>query len=470
MNKQEHDLGMVGLGVMGRNLVLNMADHGHSSFGMDKDVDAVVSLRREATGKDVSATQDIREFVQGLRTPRAIVLLVPAGKVVDLVLKELTPLLSVGDMLIDSGNSHFEDTNRRQQELEARKLLFAGMGISGGESGARRGPSLMPGGPREVYDRVSHILEDVAANVNGEPCVAHLGSGSAGHFVKMVHNGIEYGVMQLLAETYDLMKRGLGLDNPTIHKLFTEWNQGELSSYLLEITAKIIIQKDDRTDGYLLDMILDVARQKGTGKWTSQDAMDIQVPTLTIDAAVSLRDMSSYGEERAAANEIYTMPEIAYHGDRKAFLHQLRHGLYTSMLLTYAQGMSMLSKASEVYGYGLDLETVARIWRGGCIIRAALLEDLREVYKSRPDLPNPLLDPKIAKKLTEHQPDLREVVRHAAAVAIPAAAHMASLAYLDSYRTAKLPANLIQAQRDFFGAHCYERIDERGVYHHTQWE
>jgi 6-phosphogluconate dehydrogenase len=344
-----------------------------------------------------------------------------------------------------------------------------GMGISGGEAGARYGPSLMPGGPREVYDRVGSILEAASAHVNGDPCCTYLGPGSAGHYVKMVHNGIEYGIMELIVETYDLCKRGLGMTPEEFAPIYDAWNKAELNSYLVEITAKIFAKKDDRTGNFLVDMILDKAKQKGTGMWTSWDAMDLQSGTPTIDVAVVMRDMSGYKEERGAASQVLSGPAPEFKGDKTRFVGLLRNSLYAGMIAAYAQGMALLHKASNSYNYNLDLEAVARIWRGGCIIRAALLEDIRNAYKSKADLANLLMDPYLGKEFLKREADLREVVRVAASLELPAPALMVTLGYYDAYRSAVVPANLIQAQRDFFGAHQYERIDAEGSFH-TQWE
>jgi 6-phosphogluconate dehydrogenase len=446
-----------------------MADHGFGAAGLDRDASKVQALKVEGAGKKVEATVDATAFVGLLKAPRAVILLVPAGKAVDAVVAELTPLLQAGDLIIDAGNSLFKDTDRRAKELEANGLHFFGMGVSGGESGARHGPSMMPSGPREAYEHVRPILEAVAAKVQGQPCVTYLGPGSCGHYVKMVHNGIEYGIMQILAETYDLLHRGLDMGNPELAKTFEEWNQGELGSFLIEITAEIFRKIDPKTGKHLVDMILDVARQKGTGKWTSQEAMDLQVPLLTIDAAVALRDLSAYDDERAAASRVLRGAHGTFGGDVEAFVRHLASACYAATVITYAQGFVMLRQASRVYGYNLDLEAVARIWRGGCIIRAMLLEDIRAAFQAQPDLPNLLLDPKLSQEIMKRQRDLRAIVKGAIDLGIPTAGFMNALAYFDSYRTARLPTNLTQAQRDFFGAHTYERIDEKGTFH-TQWE
>jgi 6-phosphogluconate dehydrogenase len=402
-----YDIGMVGLGVMGRNLLLNLADHGFRVIGLDTDAGKVKALKTEGAGASVDATTDAKAFLAAQRLPRAIILLVPAGKAVDAVIGELTPNLTAGDLLIDAGNSQFKDTDRRHEELAAKKLNFFGMGVSGGESGARHGPSMMPGGPKAAYERVKPMLEAIAAKVNGEPCVAYMGAGSAGHYVKMVHNGIEYGIMQLISEIYDILHRGLGMTNQELAELFESWHQGELNSFLMEITAKIFRKIDPKTGKHLVDVILDVARQKGTGKWTSQEAMDLQVPLMTIDAAVSMRDMSGYEAERIQASKILGIAEKPFAGNRAAFLEQMRQAAAAAIIITYAQGFAMLRKASQTYNYGLDLASIAKIWRGGCIIRASVLEMFRAAYELQPDLPSLLVNPKIAELMKQRHANLR---------------------------------------------------------------
>ncbi len=396
-------------------------------------------------------------------------MLVPAGPVVDNVIRDLIPHLERGDLIIDAGNSHFKDTDLRSKSLGEKGILYMGVGISGGEEGARHGPSLMPGGPKEAYERVRPIFEAVAAHVDGVPCVTYLGSGSAGHYVKMVHNGIEYGLMQLIAEFYDLMKRGLELSDAELSIIYGNWNENVLNAYLIEITSRIFTQVDERTGKRLIDVILDEAKQKGTGMWTSQDAMDIQVPTPVIDAAVVARNLSSMKSERESASKNIKVRATRFKGDRDAILNQLKSAMYVSMIITYAQGMSQLHAASKVYDYRLNLEDVARIWRGGCIIRAALLENIQAAYHAQPDLPNLLNDSQLGKAVIAGQRDLRKVVGLAGKLGLPIPCMMASLAYFDAYRSAWLPANLIQAQRDDFGAHTYERVDAKGVFH-TRWE
>ncbi|HZL78125.1 MAG TPA: NADP-dependent phosphogluconate dehydrogenase [Candidatus Limnocylindrales bacterium] len=469
MKSQQYEIGMVGLGVMGRNFLLNMADHGHSVAGYDKDAAKVTVLRQEAENRDIRGAADIREFIALLRKPRAIMMLVPAGAPVDSVIKDLLPHLDKSDLIIDAGNSYFKDTDTRARTLADKGIQFLGVGVSGGEDGARHGPSIMPGGPKDAYERVRLVFEAAAAKVNGDPCVTYLGPGSAGHFVKMVHNGIEYGVMQLLAETYDLMKRGFGLNDDELHEVYALWNKGELNGYLVEITSHIFSKQDEKTGKRLIDEILDVAKQKGTGMWTSQSAMELQVPIPTIDLAVAMRDLSVFEKEREQAGAIYQRPIRRFTGDRDTFIKQLGRALYAAMVITYAQGMALLTAASGKYGYQFDMEAVARIWRGGCIIRAASLEDICAAFHARRDLPNLLLDLNLSRKLMEHQEDLRQIVSHASESGVPIPGLMVSLGYLDAYRSAWLPANLIQAQRDYFGAHTYERIDAKGTFH-TEWE
>lgn len=459
------DIGMIGLGTMGRNLLLNMADHGFTVAGYDLDKEKVDSLQQEAQGKKVFGANDLNEFVKLLRKPYAIMMLVPAGKPVDAVINSLLPLLQTGDLIIDGGNSHFTDTNIRQQELLKKGIQFLGVGISGGEEGARLGPSIMPGGSKEAYERVRTIFEAVAAKVNGEPCVTYIGSGSSGHYVKMVHNGIEYAIMQLIAETYDLMKRGLNLTDAQLHEVYQNWNEGELNGYLLEITSRIFSKIDDKTQQPLINEIVGVADQTGTGMWTSLSAMELQVPIPTIDLAVSMRDMSVLVKQREQAQALYDrkIPKLTI------ALKEIESSLLSAMIMSYAQGMALLSVASQKYNYELNLEAVARIWRGGCIIRAKLLEDIRHAFQRDAALLNLLLDPALAKKLSLHAEGLRQVVSAASSCGVPMPGHMVSLSYLDAYRSAWTPANLIQAQRDYFGAHRYKRNDCEGQFH-TEWE
>lgn len=460
-----YNFGIVGLGVMGRNLLLNMADNGYAVAGLDLDQGKADSLQAEAQeGHRIYATVQAEDFVKSLEQPRAIMLLVPAGAPVDGAIQTLLPFLDQGDIIIDGGNTYFTDTDRRYRELSSKGIHFFGMGISGGESGARRGPSMMPGGDRTAYERLRPIFEAIAAKVDGEPCVEFLGNGSAGNYVKMVHNGIEYGIMQLIAETYDIMKNVYHLDHETIQQSFEQWNKEELNSFLIEITADILKKKEGTQ--YLLDLISDWAKSKGTGKWTSQNAMDLQVPVPVIDAAVNMRDMSKYKPERIRASKLLIWNN---HQRVNANLEQLKKGLYFAITTTYAQGLAQLKTASETYSYDLHLETVCKIWRGGCIIRAALLEDFRKAFAAQPDLPNVLLDRQIADQLNATQESIRSVLKEAIQNGTPVSAWMNALSYFDAYRSENLPTNLIQAQRDFFGAHTYERTDKEGIFH-TRWE
>ncbi len=468
MIEQKCRIGMVGLGVMGRNMLLNMAEHGFSVAGYDKDAQKVASLRSEGAGLPVQAAEDVQGFLDLLQVPRAIMLLVPAGPAVDSVIHDLLPHLQADDMIIDAGNSHFTDTDLREKTLENKGLHFFGMGVSGGEAGARHGPSMMPGGPEQAYQRVKDILEATAAHVDGEPCVSYLGPRSAGHYVKMVHNGIEYGIMQLIAETYDLLRRGLGLTDDELGQVFSQWNQVELNGYLVEITADIFRKVDEITGKRLVDVVLDAAHQLGTGMWTSEDAMALHVPTPTIDISVVMRNLSGREEVRLAISEKYGRQIRPKPEGRDRILQQAKNALYAAIILTYAQGFAQLAAASQAYQYGLDLANVARIWRGGCIIRSALLEPIRQAYDNEPGLIHLVLDPTLGKAVDERLPDLRAVAQLASGMSLPVPAFMATLAYIDSLRSTHLPANLIQAQRDYFGAHTYERVDQRGVFH-TQW-
>lgn len=467
---KKFDFGMVGLGVMGRNLLLNMADHDFSVVGLDLDAEKAASLEQEADEKHtIKGTTDVKEFVSSIEKPRAVMLLVPAGKPVDSVLGSLLEHLEEGDIIVDGGNSYFEDTNRRVKELSEKNIHFFGMGISGGEKGARFGPSMMPGGNKSAYERLRPIFEAIAAKVDGEPCVSYLGSGSAGNYVKMVHNGIEYAIMQLLAETYDLLNRGLKVNDDRIQQLFESWNQSkELESYLVGITADILKQDDPLTGKKLIHLISDTAKAKGTGKWTSQNAMEIQAPVPAIDLAVAMRDISKYKEERVEASTLYNWDAL-YDVDLEGFLAQLKDAFYFAMITAYAQGMAQLHLASKEYNYELDLEEVSKIWRGGCIIRAAVLEDLRKAYKNNPDLPNLLLDKDLASILNQKQGAIRDILNTGITLGIPLSVYSTTLSYFDAYRSENLPTNIIQAQRDYFGSHSYERIDQKGVFH-TQWE
>lgn len=467
MESAQYDIGMIGLGVMGRNLVLNMADRGFAVAGYNRHPDKVAELEQEAQGKRVLGARTVEALVDALRRPRAVMLMVAAGRAVDQVIDELLPHLEPGDIIIDGGNSHYKDTDSRAEALAAKGIQFLGVGISGGEKGARFGPSMMPGGHEQAYTRVRAIFEAIAAKADGEPCVTLLGPGSSGHYVKMVHNGIEYGLMQLLAETYDVMRRCLNLTNDRLADVYREWNEGELQSFLVDITATVFRQRDELTGKHLIDLILDRARQKGTGKWTSQDAMDLQVPVPTIDAAVSLRDMSGYKEQRLIAARQLTDP-AGEAASGQVTVEVIRKAFYGATILTYAQGMALLKAASDTYGYNLKLHDVARIWREGCIIRARLLDDIGAAFSGRQDLANLLLDDKLGKLVMNRHGALRQVIHAAVAAEVPVPCFMATLGYLDSFRSSRLPANLIQAQRDCFGSHTYERIDREGSFH-TEW-
>jgi 6-phosphogluconate dehydrogenase len=460
--------GMIGLGTMGRNLLLNLADHNFPVAGYDKDTSKLSLLAEEGAGKPVQGFATLPEFVSSLSTPRAIMMLVPAGKIVDSVIAEILPLLTPGDILIDGGNSHFNDTNRRDTELAAAGFHFFGMGISGGEEGARFGPSMMPGGDRKAYQVMQPMFEAIAARVDNEPCVTYIGPGAAGHFVKMVHNGIEYGLMQLIAETYEAMQRGLGLDNEAIGQVFTQWNNGRLQSFLLDITKDIFTFQAPGTDHLLLDDIKDEARSKGTGKWTSAVAMDLEMPLSTIDTAVAMRNLSKYKALREQLGTLYGSAPTPLAVDSEAFLSSLEQAFYFSMVITYAQGMHLLAKASRDFGFELQLADIAKIWRGGCIIRSSFLSEIFNAYQQAPTLEHLLLDEQVRALVSEALPGARTVVAAAATAGIALPAYSASLSYFDTFRSARMPSNLIQAQRDYFGAHTYELIGHEGVFH-TQW-
>lgn len=468
MQQQQYDFGMIGLGTMGRNLVYNMCDHGYAVAGYDKDAAKVGQLTKDAGKKSAKGISDVKDFVGSLKSPRVIMLLVPAGPIVDAVIRELTPLINDNDLIMDCGNSHFSDTDRRIDALIEKKIQFMGVGISGGEAGARFGPSIMPGGAKEVYDRVAPMLKAVSAKVEDEPCVTWVGNTSAGHYVKMVHNGIEYAQMQVIAEVYHLLKTTLGYTNDQLHTQFAAWNAGRMQSYLLEITADIFAQQDELTSSRLIDMILDVSKQNGTGKWTSQSAMDLFVPIPAIDAAVTSRDMSALKKQRSeAGEELNGTPSIKKENEEE-MIGWLGEALGFALIVAYAQGFALMQKASGEFHYELKLDEVARIWRGGCIIRSTFLNKLLNAYKEKPDLPDILLTDDIGGILESCQKGMRQVIKAGVEAGVSMPVMMASLAYYDSYRSSWLPANLIQAQRDYFGAHTYERIDREGIFH-TQW-
>jgi len=469
MANNSFKFGMIGLGVMGRNLLLNMADHGFPVVGFDKDTQKTSTLESTATpGTTVKGVNTLAEMIQALEKPRKLMMLVPAGKPVDDVINDLLPLLEKGDIVIDGGNSHYTDTLRRVKLLQEKGFHFMGVGISGGEQGARTGPSIMPGGDPEAYPHVQPLLEAVAAKVNGSPCVAHLGKDAAGHYVKMVHNGIEYAIMQLISETYDLLHRGLELDNDELHKIYKSWNEGELQSFLVEITRDIFLKKDDKTNNYLVDMILDKAGAKGTGKWTSQDAMDLGLPIPVIDMAVSMRELSAYKDERSQAATMYKTSTVDIPIPQEVFIQQVHDALYFATIISYAQGLAMLHKASIDLGMQIPMPEVVRVWRGGCIIRSSLLEVFYQSFTKNPGLPNILLDADICQLLSAKRQNMRNVIIHAIHMGYPVGGLMAALSYFDAYRSERMPTNLIQAQRDYFGAHTYQRIDEQGVFH-SEW-
>lgn len=532
------EFGMIGLGTMGRNFLLNVSESGISGVGYDLDEEKQKLLESEAEDFDVHSVSSLEDFIESLETPRKIMLLVPAGKIVDAVIEDLLPHLDQGDIVIDGGNSHFTDTERRENYLTEKGFNFLGVGVSGGAEGARHGASIMPGGKKDAYEKVAPVLIAASAKVDGEPCVTYIGKGSSGHFVKMVHNGIEYGLMQILAETYDFMVRVLKMDYDEMNKTFSEWNDAELNSFLVEITAEILKKKDSETDKPLVEMILDKAAQKGTGKWTSQVAMDCGVPIPTIDSAVSMRQISAQKEARILIAEKYgnheenisnpptknsetvesellkdeakavreitatetlaseqqdlnIEAEIIHKDDEKAevetdnerdsiirsevlenkeeFIELLKQTLLSSFIVTYAQGMSLLQVASIEMGYDLNLAEIAKIWRGGCIIRSQLLEDIRRAYSDNPKLPNMIMDDKFAKILSKNRDFWCKINNEFMMSQVPSLCLSSALSYFDAFRSHRLPANMIQAQRDFFGSHTYQRIDKEGTFH-TEWE
>ena len=524
---------------MGRNFLLNVAEQGFSCVGYDLDKEKRRLLVEEGQNFSIEAAENVADFVAKLQSPRKIMLLVPAGKIVDAVIEDLLPHLEKGDIVIDGGNSYFGDTERREQYLNGKGIEFLGVGVSGGEEGARHGASIMPGGSRAAYEKVAPVLIAASAKVGGEPCVTYIGKGSSGHFVKMVHNGIEYGLMQILAETYDFMRRVLKMDYGAMSETFAEWNNAELNSFLVEITAEVLRKVDGETENALVEMILDKAAQKGTGKWTSQVAMDFGVPIPTIDSAVSMRQISAQKEARALIAKKYgnnqpaitnpptgdktvveSQPEsdeakaarekhaaetvVSQHHkaainektvvqaaskaeittdkerdaavrqsaaeNREEFIELLKQTLFSSFIVTYAQGMSLLQVASVEKNYELNLSEIAKIWRGGCIIRSALLEDMRRAYAENPTLPNMILDDKFAVTLSENRDEWCRINGEFTISQVPSLCLSSALSYFDAFRSERLPANLIQAQRDFFGAHTYQRIDKEGIFHTPDWK
>ena len=465
------DLGLIGLAVMGENLALNMESKGLSVAVYNRTLDRVQAfVAGRARDKNIIPAYSLEELVTSLKSPRKVMLMVKAGQPVDDVLGRLLPLLEPGDIIIDGGNSHFADTRRRLTVVEEKGLLYVGTGVSGGEEGALHGPSLMPGGSPAAWPQIRPIFQAIAAKVdNGTPCADWVGPDGSGHFVKMVHNGIEYGDLQLICEAYHLMKDLLGLDNATMAQVFQEWNAGELNSYLIEITGEILAYKDE--DGApLVDKILDTAGQKGTGKWTVAAALDEGVPLTLIAEAVMARSLSALKEEREAAAKVLTGPQPQFNGDRQDFVEDIRRALYAAKIVSYAQGYALMRAASETYGWNLNYGGIALLWRGGCIIRSAFLEEIKKAFDRNPELTNLLVDPFFKSQLDRCQASWRRVCAAAISNGIPVPAFTSALSYYDGYRSARLPANLLQAQRDYFGAHTYERIDRpREEFFHTNW-
>ena len=467
MSKQQ--IGVIGLAVMGKNLAMNIESRGYSVSVYNRSREKTDEMLEETKGKNIVGTFTVEEFVQSLEKPRKILLMVKAGAATDATIEQLKPHLDKGDIIIDGGNTYFADTQRRNKELSELGLHFIGTGVSGGEEGALHGPSIMPGGQKEAYDLVAPIFQDISAKVNGEACTTYIGPDGAGHYVKMVHNGIEYGDMQLISESYFMLKHVLGLSSQELHEVFAEWNKGELDSYLIEITADIFTKKDDETGKPLVDMILDTAGQKGTGKWTSQSALDLGVPLPIITESVFARFISAMKQERVEASKVLSGPESKpFNGDRVAFIESIRKALYLSKICSYAQGFAQMRAASEEYEWDLNYGEIAMIFRGGCIIRAQFLQKIKEAYDRDPALKNLLLDPYFKEIADSYQQSLREIISAAVMNGIPVPSFSAALSYFDSYRTETLPANLIQAQRDYFGAHTYQRIDKEGIFH-TEW-
>ncbi|KGM26029.1 6-phosphogluconate dehydrogenase [Photorhabdus luminescens] len=466
MSKQQ--IGVVGMAVMGRNLALNIESRGYSVSIFNRSSDKTDEVIAENPGKKLVPSYTIEEFVDSLEKPRRILLMVKAGEATDKTIASLTPHLDKGDILIDGGNTYFQDTIRRNRELSAQGFNFIGTGVSGGEEGALKGPSIMPGGQKEAYELVAPILREIAAKAEGKPCVAYIGPDGAGHYVKMVHNGIEYGDMQLIAEAYSLLKNSLNLSNEELSEIFTDWNNGELSSYLIEITADIFRKKDE-TGQYLVDVILDEAANKGTGKWTSQSSLDLGIPVTLITESVFARYISSLKDQRVAAAKILSGPEAQpFKGEKAEFIEKVRRALYLGKIVSYAQGFQQLKAASDEYQWDLNYGEIAGIFRAGCIIRAQFLQKITDAYNENADIANLLLAPYFKKIADEYQQALRDVVSYGVQNGIPTPTFSAAISYYDSYRSAVLPANLIQAQRDYFGAHTYKRTDKEGVFH-TEW-
>ncbi|WP_128895043.1 NADP-dependent phosphogluconate dehydrogenase [Longirhabdus pacifica] len=467
MDKQQ--IGVIGLAVMGKNLALNIESRGYSVSVYNRSSQKTEEMMAEHADKQVKPTYSVEEFVQSLEVPRKIFIMVKAGNPTDATIEQLIPHLDQGDIIIDGGNALFTDTQRRSEYLEQKGFRFIGTGVSGGEEGALKGPSIMPGGQKSAYDLVEPILTAISAKVNGDACSTYIGPDGAGHYVKMVHNGIEYGDMQLISEAYHLLSHALGLDAQQLHEIFDEWNKGELDSYLIEITADIFTKVDSETNKPMVDVILDTAGQKGTGKWTSQSALDLGVPLSIITESVFSRCLSALKEERVLASKQLVGPNTSsFEGDKEVFIEQIRKALYASKICSYAQGFAQMKAASEHYGWDLQYGKIAMIFRGGCIIRARFLQNIKDAYDKDPALTNLLLDDYFKKVVHDYQEAWRNVIQTAVAYGIPVPAFSSALAYYDSYRTERLPANLLQAQRDYFGAHTFQRLDKEGSFHY-QW-
>lgn len=469
ISRMSANIGVIGMAVMGQNLALNIESRGYTVGVYNRTAEKTRELvTGTGKGKRLQPAWSLEELVSGLSKPRVLLIMVQAGKPVDEVISHAADLLSPGDIIIDGGNSFFQDTIRRTREAEARGLLFLGTGVSGGEEGALHGPSIMPGGHRDAWDSAGKILLDIAAKVDGEPCCAYIGPDGAGHYVKMVHNGIEYSDMQLISEAYFIMRNLLGMDHQEMSRVFGEWNQGDLDSYLIQITAEILGKKDPETGLPMVEQILDKAGQKGTGKWTIQSALDLGVASATMAEAVFARAISAMKEERTQASKILHGPSGRFSGDPRRLIDSVHDALYASKICSYAQGFSLMRAAAQEYEWGLRFGEIASIWRGGCIIRAKFLGRIREAYDRDPDLANLLLNPYFREIVEKAQPGWRRLVAVSAERGIPIPAFSSALSYFDSYRTERLPANLIQAQRDYFGAHTYQRVDRGGIFH-TEW-
>ncbi len=464
------DIGLIGLAVMGENLVLNMESHGYTVAVFNRTVEKVDRfVNGRGKGKNFIGAHSIEELVKSLKRPRKIMMLVKAGQAVDDFIEKIIPYLEPGDIIIDGGNTHFPDTNRRTEYVESKGFLYIGTGVSGGEEGALKGPSIMPGGSNKAWQEIKPIFQDISAKVeDGSPCCDWVGENGAGHFVKMVHNGIEYGDMQLICEAYQIMKEYVGMSPDEMHEVFAEWNKGELDSYLIEITRDILGYKEDGEA--LVEKILDTAGQKGTGKWTGISALDLGVPLTLIGEAVFSRCLSAQKDERVEASKVLSGPKPVFTGDKKTFVEDIKHALLASKIVSYAQGYVLMREAAKEHGWELNYGGIALMWRGGCIIRSAFLGKIKEAFDNNPGLANLLLDPYFKEKVDAAQAGWRRVVGAAVANGIPAPAFSTALSYYDGYRAERLPANLLQAQRDYFGAHTYERVDKpRGEFFHTNW-